>query len=422
MSEEASGTMGDPEDATSSSSSRGRTQVAAEVVGDTLHLCGTRITFMRTLRIPDDGKDYPLPPGLGSFPVRRVSDYEATVPPAWRAHGGVFLPIYQREAMWLSFGGGGGEPNALKVAVGKVCAVTGQPWSEELHAGPDGRQDYVVVPGQPWLDGINSGDDTIRQFVAMPLGMGYTVEGQVTGEEKHGGLQMAAFRAKPGAIPSAADEVGGREELGYLMMGACPPQGQVLMCASAAASSGVMYCAAAAVEGAGPVKAKMMMMSAPAVPAVPAVPVAPAPPAGGTEMGLAAGGKMRQEIYADPHGVEVWDQSSYARVFVHLCNSLMWREITGEAPPETPVTAKEYEAHGFPWFELYDEGAVGVDASEVLAGVKSVKEMDEAKGFGSQQDDSSVSVSNVVVVTAGVEKLTCCSTPPQLDDESTVAT
>ena len=32
------------------------------------------IDFQRTLRIPDDGTDYMLPPGLGSFPVRHVDD------------------------------------------------------------------------------------------------------------------------------------------------------------------------------------------------------------------------------------------------------------------------------------------------------------------------------------------------------------
>ena len=57
---------------------------------DTLTLGdGLRVDFLRTLRIPDDGKTYPLPPGLGRFPVRRVDDYAARVPTAWREHGGV---------------------------------------------------------------------------------------------------------------------------------------------------------------------------------------------------------------------------------------------------------------------------------------------------------------------------------------------
>ena len=58
------------------------------------------------------------------------------------------------------------------------------------------------------------------------------------------------------------------------------------------------------------------------------------------EMGLAAGGKMRQKIYPDPHGVDTWDQENSGRVFVHIVNSMMYREITGKEPPSTPVTAK----------------------------------------------------------------------------------
>ena len=40
-------------------------------VHDEAH-CG--IEFQRTLRIPDDGKDYRLPPGLGCFPLRHLDD------------------------------------------------------------------------------------------------------------------------------------------------------------------------------------------------------------------------------------------------------------------------------------------------------------------------------------------------------------
>ena len=60
-----------------------------------------RISFQRTLRIPDDGRDYPLPPGFGCFPLRHVDDHAARVPKAWRRHGGVFLPMHQSEATWI---------------------------------------------------------------------------------------------------------------------------------------------------------------------------------------------------------------------------------------------------------------------------------------------------------------------------------
>jgi len=67
-----------------------------------------RIGFQRTLRIPDDGRDYPLPPGLGAFPLRHLDDHAARLPEEWRRRGGVIMPMYQAEAMWLHFGGGRG--------------------------------------------------------------------------------------------------------------------------------------------------------------------------------------------------------------------------------------------------------------------------------------------------------------------------
>ncbi|MDX2835980.1 hypothetical protein PV463_36215, partial [Streptomyces scabiei] len=149
---------------------------------------GVRVRFQRTLRLPETGT-HPLPPGLGDFPIRRVEDYPQTVSAEMRARGGVMLPVYLREAMWLHFGGCT-EPAALQVGVGKVCAVSGKPWSGTLARDP---QNYVVVPRQPWLDGINSGKGTVKQFVAVPLGLGATVEGQVTGEEVFGGVQLQSF-------------------------------------------------------------------------------------------------------------------------------------------------------------------------------------------------------------------------------------
>ena len=38
------------------------------------------ISFQRTLRIPDDNRTYPLPPGLGVFPIRKVEDFKDCLP------------------------------------------------------------------------------------------------------------------------------------------------------------------------------------------------------------------------------------------------------------------------------------------------------------------------------------------------------
>jgi hypothetical protein len=59
-----------------------------------------------------------------------------------------------------------------------------------------------------------------------------------------------------------------------------------------------------------------------------------------SEMGLAPGGRMRQEIYKDPFQPDDWDQDTSSKCFVHIANSLVWREITGEQPPTVPATAR----------------------------------------------------------------------------------
>ena len=177
------------------------------------------VTFERTLRIPDDGRDYPLPPGLGHFPLRRVADHADRVPAAWREHGGVFLPMYQREAMWLNFHGAHWRPNALKVAVGQGQRALGR--ALDRPAGSRAPQDYVVTPPQPWLDGINAGAGFIRQFVAMPLGSGATRRGPV---HRRGGARRAAarvLRAPPGPLPRAA--AGLARTAADLAMPACAP-------------------------------------------------------------------------------------------------------------------------------------------------------------------------------------------------------
>jgi hypothetical protein len=321
---------------------------------DQITIGNLSIAFHRTLRLPDDGNDYPLPPSLGPFPICRVEDYADRVPASWPAHGGVFIPMYQREAAWLSFSGLDWRPTALKVAVGMVNAISGEPWREQIVPGEE--QDYLVCPPQPWLDGIKAGVGIVRQFVAMPLGMGYTVEGQVSGEERFGGIQLVAFEPKPGRFAPT------------------PPPARFRV----------------ATEGFAPLSAPMARGAQYEAPVQ------------GAEMGIAAGGRMEQAIYPDPHGADTWDNSKTARVYVHIVNSVLYEQITGRKAPETPVTARTYAEHGLPWFDLYDEHLGDVAPSDTLAGVKSVKELDADKGFGPQQDDRPVSVPDEVVKKAHV--------------------
>ncbi len=117
--------------------------------------------------------------------------------------------------MWINFTSK--EPFAIKIYLGGVNAVSGESAREtaetmlrrhKLANAGKSIQDYVVTPKQLWLDGIASADGTVRQFVAMPLGKGYSVEAQVTGEEAIGGMQFEV-------IPSNADPV--RDRISYVM-------------------------------------------------------------------------------------------------------------------------------------------------------------------------------------------------------------
>ncbi|MGW3651396.1 hypothetical protein [Streptomyces sp. NPDC000878] len=304
--------------------------------GNTLRLPGgVAVRFVRTLRLPETGT-HPLPPGLGEFPVRRVADYPDTVPEAWRARGGVLLPVYLREAMWLSFAGTA-EPAALQVGVGKVCAVSGEPWRDRLSRKP---QNYVVLPRQPWLDGINSGKGTVRQFVAVPLGLGATVEGQVTGEEVWGGVQLQSFPLSEEELVKWREEERRRAER-----------------AATARNRGY----------GGTVPMAPMAMAAPPAPSG-----AAGPQRSGAAMGLGVGGSMRQEVYRDDRPLTAWAERPAGRVFVHLVTPPEWRRITGEAPPPSPVDRAAYTRAGLPWFDYYDEDAEDLTATAPLTAVQPV--------------------------------------------------
>ncbi len=97
---------------------------------------------------------------------------------------------------------------------------------------------------------------------------------------------------------------------------------------------------------------------------------------------------MRQKIYPDPYGIDVWDLDNYGRVTIHIVNSVEYREITGRMPPPTPIDAATYTAHQLPWFDLYDETQGDVDPSKRLTQVKTIAVHDAERGVA---DDASVS-------------------------------
>ena len=305
------------------------------------------LTFQRTLRIPDDDDTYALPPGLGTFPLKHVDDFRSKIPPSWNEHGGVMMPMFQAEAMWIDFSSEDIDNRGeycfiVKIATGKVNAVTGEDWRDSVNRAP---QDYLVVPTQPWLDGYCVEKGTIRQFVAMPLGAGYTAEEQVTGEARVGGVQIVVYPMKREVFERRFPVRRWREDL------------------ERRHSDEIMYSPAreAALE-------ETVHM----------------------DMGLAPGGKMRQEIYDDPYDLADWDLRHRSRCFVHLANSMTWRAVTGTEPPTKPPTAKEYSDRGLPWFDYYAE-VPAVDGGGALGkSLKSVAQVSVEKKDALFSEEQSV--------------------------------
>lgn len=313
------------------------------------------IEFQRTLRIPDDDKTYPLPPGLGAFPLQHVDDYASNVPSTWLQRGGVMLPMYQSEAMWLNFQSatirdcGHAYPFAINVATGKQCAVSGKEWTDGLRRRP---QNYMVAPTQPWLDGYVVAKGLIRQFVAMPLGAGYSAEEQITGQAEHGGLQIAVYPMKREVFdrrfPKRKIKTGRRRSTGG---------------SSELTRGGVASC----------------------------------------EMGLAPGGRMQQKIYNDPFAFNDWQLDATSRCFVHLCNSMVWQSITEKQPPHPAPTSKKYTQAGLPWFEYYDDNVTAVEGAPALAELKSVAELSEEKGEVVLPENESVTPNNLIAHRQGLK-------------------
>ncbi|MCZ6861984.1 MAG: hypothetical protein O7I42_17190 [Alphaproteobacteria bacterium] len=246
--------------------------------------------------------------------------------------------MHQAEAMWINLDGRG-YPCAVKIATGKVCAVTGGTWVSHRNRDP---QDYVVLPEQLWLDGYCVEKGVIRQFVAMPLGEGYSVEEQITGAAEHGGIQIIVYPMK-------------RERYERL----CE--------------------ARRAIEAMQEAKISHATIS-------------------GMAIGLAPGGRIHQEIYDDPYELDAWDQRHASRCLVTIANSAQWMAMTGKRPPTEPPSTKDYTDAEMPWFDYYGGDAEAVEGAEKLRALASVAAIGEQKGETPLPDNESLDVERIIAL------------------------
>jgi tetratricopeptide (TPR) repeat protein len=313
------------------------------------------VKFRRTLRVPEDGKDYPLPPGFKDpFPIYRVQDYADKVPRHWLEEGGFFIPMHQREAMFLEFSGFKWHPSVAKIAVGNINAVTGEEFTNAIRPH---KQDYIVVPDQKWLDGINSLNGRVRQFIAMPLGKGYTVEEQVTDEARFGGIQIGVYNAREGLFPDEDPQAVERRLKELAAREEARKQREEFQ--ERLGRGGFM-----------PREHR---------------------PEDDIEMGVAAGGSIRQQIFEDQYGYQSWDQESLVRLTIRIVDTVTFKRITGCDVPPTPVSAEHYTKAGLPWFHYVEHGPA-LAPSGILARIRGVRQIDRLKGAKTIPPDAAIPI------------------------------
>jgi hypothetical protein len=268
------------------------------------------IEFQRTLRIPVDDKKYPMPPSHGSYPLQSVLDSRQNLPDKWKQNGGVMLPVYQSEALWISFhpeidkSRDVAYPFAVKISFGRTNAITGQTRSAGLCRAP---QNYLVVPNQPWLDGYYAGEQVARQFVGLP----YDQE-NVNDDNATIGIEVYPLRGDvfEKRFPRIVQENKRKFE----------EEGPIEWWNADVIGTGV-------------------------------------------DMGVMPGGCLKQEIARDTFGFEEWDKTNVKKCQVYLANTNVWKKITGHLPPTEPPDERAYQRAGLPWMSSYEDERKVIEAA-----------------------------------------------------------
>lgn len=96
-------------------------------------------------------------------------------------------------------------------------------------------------------------------------------------------------------------------------------------------------------------------------------------------LGVAPGGLIKQCILEDTNRPEIWERDRTVCFNVQILNSDTFQQVTGKAPPSTPISAKTYADQGLPFYKIYGEMSA---VKGGFNGLKSVEELDKIKNGG----------------------------------------
>ncbi|GAM37839.1 integral membrane protein [Talaromyces pinophilus] len=327
---------------------------------DTISLDGgnLRISFHRTIRVPDSSASKSLlPPDLGVFPL-----FSAKETRVWMGYAGIhetevsFLPQVPE---WLKTKGGAqnGRRYAIKVYAGGVNAVSGLP---SITAAPPGQQDYV--------------------FVAVPLGKNRTVEGQITGSEQFAGIQFEIVKgivwkrfrvycADGTVITLPVDD---RENVDGLCRIISEKLGKTLEASDLYDRNKMVRLERSRNENLRETRLRNIGIvdsqntslleelykkerheyGYELSHSTDFIHCAEPLMSWESQLGLAAGGFIKQHIQKDTHPASTWDHSTRTVFNVQLLSAQVFEEMTGFMAPAAPINAATYHKYNLSFFNI----------------------------------------------------------------------
>ena len=368
-----------------------------------------RVSFQRTIRVPDDKKKYQLPPSLGPFPLYKEN----------AAAEEIILPMYQKEAMWLNFSAPSTKQVIVKIGVGNVNAISGEQWrSGHIQQNP---QNYIICPKQPWLDGIkvesiSKDEQYVRQFIAMSMDSEATIEQQLKSygliDKVEGGLRIEVFQQKEiigvylphqqkkldrkvDIINTVVKDIGlnigdvvvftskNKPQVEYTLSDFGFKNGdtivglkqqEVFVKTLTGHTDTLEYDPSETIEQFKekicehydiPPDQQRLIFAGKQLedghtfadyniqPTSTLHLVLRLRGGGGGKFGIGAGGLICQRIYQDGNKLSSYDVTNYGVAKINLVNSAQFLNY-GDMPP-TPISENLYNRYGYPWLELYDE-------------------------------------------------------------------
>ena len=101
-------------------------------------------------------------------------------------------------------------------------------------------------------------------------------------------------------------------------------------------------------------------------------------------MGLAAGGKINQNIREDKNLADIWDTGRSRIINIQFINSVRFEEVTGMLIPPTPISIHTYTEAGLPFFQFLNEDPSVISGD--FGKLKSVAQIDQATLASANKD------------------------------------